>query len=69
MLYALTQSCAEWVSRSEGQTASYTGYTGGLLIDKDNEVRYYAYEYMKQRNPNVWLNEYQVNFDEPLGLV
>ncbi|WKC56064.1 DNA primase activity protein [Vibrio phage CAU_VPP01] len=40
----------------------------GRAIDKDNEVRYYAYEYMKQRNPNVWLNENQVNFDEPLVL-
>lgn len=38
----------------------------GRAIDKDNEIRYYAYEYMKQRNPNVWMNEHNINFDEPI---
>ncbi len=40
----------------------------GRSIDKTNELRYFAYEYLGKRNPNVWLNENNVDFDEVLVL-
>lgn len=38
----------------------------GRAIDKSNELRYFAYEYLGKRNPNVWLNENNIDFDEPI---
>ncbi|AUR96011.1 hypothetical protein NVP1215B_093 [Vibrio phage 1.215.B._10N.222.54.F7] len=38
----------------------------GRAIDKNNELRYFAYEYLGKRNPNVWLNENNIDFDEPI---
>ncbi|QWS69938.1 DNA primase protein [Vibrio phage vB_VpS_PG28] len=38
----------------------------GRAIDKTNDLRYFAYEYLGTRNPSVWLNENNIDFDEPL---
>ncbi|UOX39964.1 DNA primase protein [Vibrio phage V-YDF132] len=40
----------------------------GRAIDKSNDLRYFAYEYLGKRNPTVWLNENNIDFDEPLVL-
>ena len=40
----------------------------GRAIDKTNELRYFAFEYLQRRNPSVWMNEKYIDFDEPIVL-
>lgn len=40
----------------------------GRAVDKSNDLRYFAYEYLGKRNPSVWLNENNIDFDDTLVL-
>lgn len=40
----------------------------GRAIDKTNDLRYYQYGYTGKRNPHIWMNESNLNLDDPVVL-
>lgn len=41
----------------------------GRAIDKDNDLRYFAYGFHKKRNPLIWLGEEWMDVDKPVLIV